>query len=116
MVKEDSYIPRRGDLVWLNFSPQALQAGQEQEGHRPALCVSPAKYNEKVGLAIFCPITSEVKDYPFEIKLPSELTLQGVILSDQVKSMDWRVRQAEFIESLPAKKLKEVREKLNTLL
>lgn len=89
MVKR--YVPDRGDVVWLNFTPQA---GHEQAGHRPALVLSPASYNGKTGLMLCCPITSQVKGYPFEVPLDPAAGLQGVILSDQVKSLDWRARRA----------------------
>ncbi|NCP16370.1 endoribonuclease MazF [bacterium] len=107
------YIPERGDLVWLTFNPQA---GHEQAGRRPALVLSPAAYNSKVGLAIFCPITSQVKGYPFEVILPEGLPVKGVILTDQIKNLDWRVRQAERICSLPAEVFSEVLERLAVLL
>ena len=107
------YIPERGDLVWLQFSPQA---GHEQAGRRPAMVVSPRSYNEKVGLALFCPITSQVKDYPFEVPIPKGAGLQGVVLSDQVKSLDWRVRQAEFAARLPPDRIAEVVAKLAALI
>lgn len=86
------YVPDRGDLVWLNFTPQA---GHEQAGHRPALVLSPAAYNDKTGLMLCCPITSRVKGYPFEIKLDVRAGLSGVILADQIKSLDWRARRAK---------------------
>ena len=92
MVKE--YVPKRGDIVWLEFKPQT---GHEQSGKRPALVLSHENYNKVVGLGIFCPITSKVKGYPFEVALPENIEIQGVILSDQVKSFDWRQRNAEFI-------------------
>jgi len=76
-----AYIPDSGDIVWLTFSPQA---GHEQSGRRPALVLSPAAYNEKVGLALFCPITSQIKGYPFEVLLQESLKVNGVILSDQI--------------------------------
>jgi Growth inhibitor len=87
------YVPDRGDLVWLQFNPQT---GHEQAGRRPALTLSPKAYNQKTGLAIFCPITSQEKSYPFEVKI-KERQIQGVILADQVKSLDWKKRKAEFI-------------------
>ncbi len=93
-----SYVPERGDLVWLQFNPQA---GHEQAGHRPALVVSPSSYNRRVGLALFCPITSQVKGYPFEVVLPNGLGVEGAVLSDQLKSLDWRVRKAKRIARLP---------------
>lgn len=108
-----AYIPERGDLVWLSFNPQA---GHEQAGHRPALVLSPAAYNDKVGLALLCPITSQVKGYPFEVPLPAGLPLNGVILADQVRSLDWRSRQAEFVATLPAPVVARVLDKLQALL
>lgn len=108
-----AYIPERGDLVWLSFSPQA---GHEQAGRRPALVLSPAAYNGKVGLALLCPITSQVKGYPFEVPLPAGLPLNGVVLADQVKSLDWRSRQAEFVATLPAPVVAHVLDKLLALL
>ena len=80
------------------------------------MVLSPAAYNEKVGLAIFCPITSHVKGYPFEVPLPDELEVNGVILSDQVKSLDWKVRRAELAGKLPDNALDEILEKLATLI
>ena len=90
-----SYVPDRGDLVWLEFTPQA---GSEQRRRRPALVLSPKSYNGKVGLALFCPLTSKVKGYPFEVELPDGYAVSGVILSDQVKSLDWRSRKARLID------------------
>jgi len=108
-----AYTPNSGDIVWITFTPQA---GHEQAGRRPALVLSPAAYNGKVGLAIFCPITSQIKGYPFEVLLPDGLIISGAVLSDQVKSLDWKARQAEFVCKLPASTLNEVFQKLNTLL
>jgi mRNA interferase MazF len=88
-----SYIPRRGDLVWLSFDPQA---GHEQAGRRPAFVLSPEPYNRKTGLFLACPVTSKVKGYPFEVPLPAGLEIGGVILADQIKSLDWKARRAEF--------------------
>ncbi len=107
------YIPRRGDIIWLTFNPQA---GHEQAGRRPALVLSPEMYNGKVGLVILCPITSRAKGYPFEVKIPKGLKVMGVILSDQVKSLDWKARDAEFACKLPTETIEEVLQKLNTLL
>lgn len=107
------YIPDRGDLVWMTFNPQA---GHEQSGRRPALVLSPKAYNGKVGLALFCPITSQVKRYPYEVIIPANPKITGVILSDQIKSLDWQTRKAEFIIRLPDDVLTEVLRKLNTLL
>ena len=107
------YVPARGDAIWLTFTPQA---GHEQAGRRPALVLSPASYNGKVGLAILCPITSQTKGYPFEVATPAGSRVSGVILADQVRSLDWRVRQAEFICKLPREITVEVLEKLGALL
>ena len=90
-----SYVPERGDLVWLEFTPQA---GTEQRGRRPALVLSPKSYNRKVGLALFCPVTSKAKGYPFEVQLPDGSAVSGVVLSDQLKSLDWISRKVKFIE------------------
>jgi len=92
------------------------QAGHEQAGRRPALVLSPAAYNGKVGLAILCPITSQVKGYPFEVQIPMGLPLEGVILSDQVKSLDWKARKAELICRLPLEAVEQTLLKLGTLL
>lgn len=107
------YIPDRGDLMWLSFDPQA---GHEQAGHRPAVVLSPHAYNGKVGLALCCPITNQVKGYPFEVHLPNDIGVTGVILADEVRSLDWQARQARFIARLPDDTLRRVLEKLDTLL
>lgn len=107
------WVPDRGHAVWIDMDPQA---GHEQRGRRPAVILSPAEYNGKVGLALLCPITSQVKGYPFEVVLPSGSKIQGAILSDQLKSLDWRVRKAEMICSLPAPVVNEVLSKLAALL
>lgn len=112
MVGED-YVPERGDVVWLTLQPQA---GHEQTGRRPALVLSPAAYNGKVSLAVVCPITSRIKGYPFEVKLPDVCDVTGVILADQVKSLDWRARDAALITHLPAETTREVLKKLSLLL
>lgn len=109
----EGYCPERGDIVWLAFSPQA---GHEQAGHRPALVLSPEPYNRKAGLALFCPITNRAKGYPFEVTIPEGIKASGVILSDQVRSLDWKARQAEFFCTLPPSALDEVTAKLATLL
>jgi len=107
------YIPERGDIMWLEFNPQA---GYEQAGHRPALVVSPKAYNEKVGLALFCPITSNVKGYPFEVSLPEKHKVSGAILSDQIKSLDWKVRKAKRMACAPNNVLEDVLAKILTLI
>jgi mRNA interferase MazF len=109
----NEYVPDRGDLVWLQFNPQS---GHEQAGKRPALVVSPAAYNGKVGLSLLCPITSKRKGYPFEVVIPQDLPIEGVILADQVKSLDWQSRQAEFICKMPQETLSEVILKLDLLI
>jgi mRNA interferase MazF len=108
-----AYCPKRGDVVWISFNPQA---GHERAGHRPALVLSPQPYNGKVGLALLCPITNQVKGYPFEVKLPTGLKASGVMLSDQVKSMDWKARGASLLCSLPEATVREVLNKVGTLL
>lgn len=108
-----TYIPDRGDIVWITLNPQA---GHEQSGRRPALVLSPLAYNKKVGLAIFCPVTNQIKGYPFEVLLPDSFPVKGVILSDQVKNLDWMIRKVEFICKIPEYVFIEVLKKLNTLL
>ncbi|NPB05584.1 MAG: endoribonuclease MazF [Aquificae bacterium] len=112
-MKSGRFIPERGDLVWLNFSPQS---GHEQAGRRPVLCLSPKEYNAKTGLGIFCPVTSKAKGYPFEVKLPEGLKVSGVILADQIRSLDWKARNAEFIEKAPKEVLEETLELVRLLL
>jgi len=102
MVKK--YIPERGDVVWLDFNPQL---GHEQRGRSPALTLSFKEYNEKIGLGIFCPITSNVKGYPFEIEIIGN-KINGCVLSDQVKSLDWTERNIEFIEKINKEKMEDV--------
>src|SRR5438105_15875903 len=113
LVKRKPYVPERGDAVWITLDPQA---GHEQAGRRPALVLSPSAYNGRVGLALLCPITSQVKGYPFEVLLPPGSKVQGAILSDQLKSLDWRARKATVICSLPGPVVNEVLSKLSTLL
>jgi len=135
MVITKGYVPQRGDIVWITLNPQA---GHEQAGRRPAVVLSPGAYNSKVGLAILCPITNQIKGYPFEVliqtfsfpkrkslikkkrrgisPLPAGLPVEGVILADQAKSLDWRARNAELICTLPPETIAEVLRKLGTLL
>jgi mRNA interferase MazF len=108
----NQYIPERGDLVWLNFTPGS---GHEQSGTRPAIVVSPSSYNSKTGLMIACPITSKVKNYPFEVAVNGK-RISGVVLSDQVKNLDWRTRMAEFIEKAPDSVIVDVQDKLVLLI
>ena len=112
-MRVQRYIPERGDIVWLEFNPQA---GYEQAGHRPALVLSPRAYNEKVQLALFCPITSHIKGYPFEVILSEKHKVSGAILSDQIKSLDWQKRKAKRIVTAPQDVLEEVLAKIHTLL
>lgn len=108
-----AYVPDQGDAVWLTFDPQA---GHEQGGRRPAIVLTPAAYNRKTGLFLTCPVTSQVKGYPFEVLIPHGLGVSGVALADQVKSADWRARKAAFICALPATTLADIVAKLSTLL
>jgi len=108
-----SYCPSRGDIVWIRFHPSA---GHEQSGERPALVLSPLRYNRRVGLALLCPITSQIKGYPFEIVLPEGLKASGVVLADQVRSLDWTARNARFCDRVPETILKETVGKIATLL
>jgi len=106
------YLPEQGDIVWLEFDPQA---GHEQAGHRPAVVLSRKAYNRKTGLAIFCPITSRVKGYPFEVNVDGE-KIRGAVLSDQVKSLDWKARRAKLIEKLDDEAFAEVVAKLSSII
>ncbi len=105
--------PDRGDVVWITLSPQA---GHEQAGRQPALVISPLSYNGKVGLAVLCAITSQVKGYPFEVLIPTGLKVSGAVLADQVKSLDWKARKAELLCRLPRPTMVEVLLKLGTLI
>jgi mRNA interferase MazF len=108
-----TYVPDAGDLVWLTFDPQA---GHEQRGRRPALILSPRAYNSRARLAIACPITSQVKGYPFEVALPRGGAVTGVVLSDHVKNLDWQARRVEFAAKAPQDVVTDVRERLRVLL
>jgi mRNA interferase MazF len=107
------YVPERGDLVWLTFH---TKPDHEQAGRRPGLVLSPQSYNIRTSLFLVCPVISQVKGYPFEVPIPKGLAIQGVILSDQVRSLDWRARQAEFAGTLPGDMVDKVVEKLQILL
>lgn len=109
---KQQYIPERGDIIWLNFTPQA---GHEQAGKRPAIVISPASYNSKTDLMIACPITSKIKNYPFEVLVKGK-KISGVVLSDQVKSLDWKARKATFIEKATDFVITEIQEKLVLLI
>jgi mRNA interferase MazF len=111
--RKGGYIPERGDAVWITLDPQA---GHEQAGRRPALVLSPAVYNGRVGLALFCPITSQVKGYPFEVAIPAGSPVKGVVGADQVKSLDWRARRAARIGAVAEEVVAQVLARLQTLL
>lgn len=113
MVNRRNYLPGCGDVVWITLN---TQAGHEQAGRRPGVVLSPQTYNSKTGLAILCPITGQIKGYPFEVLLPDNLPISGAVLSDQVKSLDWRQRKAELICVLPSQTISEILQKLGTLL
>lgn len=106
-------VPDRGDIVWITLTPQA---SHEQAGRRPALVLSPGPYNRRVGLALLCPITAHVKGYPFEVAIPPGLAVSGVVLSDQVKSLDWRARQAEIVARVSRDVVLETLRRLGALL
>ena len=112
MVKKQE-VPKRGELVWLDFDPQA---GHEQRGRRPAFVISSESYNSTVGLGLFCPVTTQEKGYPFEVLIPQGHPATGVILADQVKSLDWRARRTEKICLLPQEVTEEVLDKILALL
>jgi len=107
------YCPARGDIVWLNFSPQS---GHEQAGHRPAIVLSPESYNKKTGLALMCPITSQLKGYPFEVLLPSSSPVTGAVLADQIRNLDWKARKVQFSCKVPQSIIQEVLNKVGVLL
>ena len=107
------YVPERGDLVWIDFSPQA---GHEQANRRPALVLSPRLYNAAAGLALVCPITTKAKGYRFEVPLPDSVITRGIIIADQLRNFDWRARKAEFEEAVPAAVIDEVVARIAPLL
>ncbi|ACU90617.1 endoribonuclease MazF [Desulfomicrobium baculatum] len=107
------YVPDRGHAVWMNFTPQA---GHEQAGHRPALVISPASYNGRTGLLLCCPITSQIKGYPFEVRIEGNPLISGVALADQITNLDWRVRGVKFVASVDESVLEEVVAKFEALL
>lgn len=108
-----TYVPDRGDLVWLDFNPQA---GHEQAGRRPALIVTPKIYNQRTSLCLACPITTKVKGYPFEVALPGKAAVAGVILADQLKNLDWRVRRAERLGTVDEKTMGSVLDLIMSLI
>lgn len=113
MSATDAYVPERGDAVWLRFTPSE---GHEQDGRRPALVLSPRAYNERAGLMLACPITTQAKGYPFEVALPGDGRVRGVVLADQVRCVDWRARRAEPIAAMPHDVLRQVAGRLLRLL
>ncbi|MBI3252989.1 MAG: endoribonuclease MazF [Candidatus Omnitrophica bacterium] len=108
-----TYCPERGDVVWISFSPQS---GHEQAGHRPALVLTPKAYNRKTGVAVFCPITTKAKGYSFEVVIPPGHEISGVVLSDHLKSLDWRGRRAHFCCVMPAGLVDDVTQQIGVLL
>lgn len=112
MVTRRAYIPDRGDLVWLDFNPVR---GHEQSGRRPALAISSKKYNAKSGLALVCPVTSQIKGYPFEVEFKIK-TAQGAILADQIRGIDWRQRNADKIGVVSEAVITEVQEYVKKLV
>ena len=113
MVGQSAYQPDRGDLVWLDFTPQA---GTEQAGRRPALVLSPRSFNVATGLALVCPVTSQVKGGSFEVAIPSGVKLGGVVLSDHVRSLDWLARNMAFHGKAPPDLLPEVMARIGAIL
>lgn len=112
-MRRSRYVPRRSDVIWLDFHPQT---GHEQAGRRPALVLSPADYNRTVGLVVVCPITLQSKGYPWEVAIAANEYVSGVVLADQIKSLDWRDRQAEFICAVDDAVVEDVIEKAFALL
>lgn len=109
MVK---YVPQKGDIVWLEFNPQS---GHEQKGIRPALVISPETYNKVTGLCLFVPITSKIKGYPFEVEINTD-KIKGVVLSDQIKSLDYKSRGAKYCDKIDHKSFEKVIQKINILI
>jgi mRNA interferase MazF len=110
---KSAYCPNSGDLIWLDFDPTR---GHEQRGRRPALVLSPRSYNERAGLCIACPVTSQVKGYPFEVLLPSQCAVTGVVLSDQMRALSWTERDAQLADPAPRDTVDDVREKIAALI
>ena len=112
-MKGGPSAPSRGEIVWVQFEPQA---GHEQSGRRPAVIISPREYNQKVGLCLCCPVTSKAKGYPFEVELPAGLKVEGAVLCDQLKSLDWKARHARLIGTLPGRSVKEIQARILALV
>ena len=113
VVIRRGYVPDRGDVIWMMFGPQA---GHEQSGRRPGVVMSSSIYNGKTGMALCCPITSQIKGYPFEVLVPTGLKISGAILADHIRNIDWKTRRAEYLCKLTDKTLEEVAGKLLSLL
>ena len=111
MSSKRAYVPDAGHIVWLQFNPQA---GHEQAGHRPAVVLSPAAYNSRTGLMLCCPMTTQIKGYPFEVQITGETP--SAVLSDQVKSLDWQVRKAQYKGAVTLAELTQVRLKAAALI
>jgi len=112
-MKRGNYTPERGDIIWINFTPQT---GREQRGKRPALVISPKIYNQKTSLCICFPIISKIKGYPFEVRLTDDLPIQGVVLSDQIKSLDFTKREASFVCKAPEEVLRVIEKNIMLLI
>jgi len=112
LVAAAEYVPDQGHIVNLSLDPQA---GHEQAGRRPVLILSVKRYNKVSSLCLICPITNQAKGYPFEIELPKGLKTTGVLMSDQIKSLDWRARQAEFVDDIPLSIVEDVIKRVNLL-
>lgn len=108
-----TYVPEGGDLIWLDFTPQA---GREQVGRGPAVVLSPRTYNRRSKLAIVCTVTTQVKGYPFEISLPKTSPITGVVLADHLRNLDWQARRAEKAGRVPRQVMAEIRERIAALL
>lgn len=113
MVSPKAYVPERGDVVWLNFTPQS---GHEQAGHRPALVLSPKSYNQRTGLMVCCPVTTQVKGYPFEVVVTDNPDVSGAVLADQMKSVDWQARRVSFKGRVDNETLRQVLGRMAALL
>ncbi len=113
MIQSNVYIPHRGDIVYLDFDPTK---GHEQKGHRPAFVLSPQAYNQRSSLALLMPITTHQKGYPFEVLLPDGLQVQGVILVDQIRCLDWKARRVQFVDAVSEDIIAEVQAKIHPLI
>lgn len=112
MVARKPYVPERGEVVWIDLNPTK---GHEQKGRRPAIVLSPQTYNRVSGMALLCPITSQVKGYPFEVSL-AEGNIEGVVLVDQIRSFDWKARKLKKEGAVSEASMREIQKKLQLLL